>query len=114
MQDGERRPNHETMAAKLLNDNVLFILNVSRKDEQCAAAMVNVSDVFKREFDFEPISRHEIPDLFRLYEEDDYNGVIKWAAIKRGLKPMAHIEESLTADDFWDSTLEKLKKNRNK
>lgn len=113
-ENGEKKPNHEAMAAQLLIENVLFIGNGLMIDSSCSTLMVNVSDIFKREMDFEPISRQEIPNLFRAHEEYGYNGVIKWAAVKRRLKPMPHIEESLIADEFWDSALEKLRKNRTK
>ena len=73
--NGEKEPDHEAMAAHLLEENILFVS--SRKyviedtisKNETLILHLNCNDVFAWAYaDGEDVSYNELPELFKMYE----------------------------------------------
>ena len=116
----EEDPNHKAMIAKLLDDDVLFCN--SRKyicdyrkglQPETIILMVNCNDVFAwGSADAEEISLAELPELFKMHEDDPKCGSTKWACLKRNEKPQKPMIDWLKEHNAWTDELEKLPENK--
>jgi hypothetical protein len=92
MDDGERIPNLENMAAFLLTELVLFVNTRSyycpfeKKSFDTTILFVSCNDYFAPAADAENITSEEIPKLYELYGEKGFDGVYEFVAEKRNIK----------------------------
>jgi hypothetical protein len=90
--DGKPVYDHEAIASYLLFEGVLF-LNTRKYqgtpgvDGQTTVLFVNCNDLLCPAADAEDVEVHELPELCRLYTEEE-NGILKWVAAKRGVPPV--------------------------
>jgi hypothetical protein len=80
--NGKQEPDHESMAAFLLDEGVLFISPT--KDIIVLCVLIN--DYFVPAADAEPITYDEIPILYELYLKKQNEGVCEFVANKRGIE----------------------------
>ncbi len=85
--DGKRIPDEESMAAYLIDEDVLFLGNgKSTEDKNTTALYVNVNDWFGPGSDAEGVTCNELPKLYDLFMEKKYIGVTDFVANKRGIE----------------------------
>ena len=85
--DDKMVPDHESMAAYLLDEGILFVtLAVDKYDgKECLGLTININDYFVPGSDAESITYNELPKLYDLYKEKKYDGVSQFVADKRGI-----------------------------
>jgi hypothetical protein len=76
-------PDHESMAAFLLDESILFIGN--DYGDGTVNLYININDYFGPGSDAECLPTQDIPKLFDMYRKDGYNGVAQYVADKRGI-----------------------------
>jgi len=117
--NGVTHYNHEYLAAKLLEEDVLFLNSrkfveygsIEAKDETLVL-FLNCNDVFIWGCaDGESVTMDELPVLFELFELNNTYGPVKWVCIKRNEKPQKPLADQMKAADFWDEEMEKLPDN---
>jgi hypothetical protein len=113
--DGKKIQNEEAMASALLDENILFLNNFhflghdnKTIQPKTLTLFVNVNDIFGPGSDAEEITCAELPILFGLWREMGDSGVIKWACLKRNIKPRRRMIEHLKKNKHWDEVLESL------
>ncbi len=118
MIDGEYFDD-ETALALLLASDVIFANSRKyfcpvRKELQSETIVlfVNCNDTFNHAGDAEPITLNELPDLFRMFMKDKYDGVIKWVCKKRNLKPLQKIIKIMKEEGNWESWMDILEDNK--
>lgn len=80
--NGKKIADEESMAAFLLDEDVLFLL--MREGSLCL--FININDYFVPAADGELLTSHEdLAKLFDLYAEKGYSGVAQFVAEKRGI-----------------------------
>ena len=81
---GIKVPNEEDMLAFLLDTGIVF----SGNDYGSGTVMlyININDFFGPGSDAEPLPLNDVPKLFDLYREKDYDGVAEYVAFKRGIE----------------------------
>ena len=112
--DGVKVPNEEAMLSKLLDDNTLFCNSRKYVDldgktimEETIVIFLNCNDVFAGCADAESITLKELPELFKLIEDNEECGVIQWVCIKRNQYPQQRMIDYLKKHNGY----ELLKKN---
>lgn len=77
-------PDHENMIAFLIDESILFVGNYDTNG--MINLFVNINDFFHPASDAEPLPLNDVPKLFDLYREKDYDGVAEFVAFKRGIE----------------------------
>jgi hypothetical protein len=80
---GEIVPDHESMLAYLIDEDILFSGN--SYDNNTATLYININDYFAPAADAEKLPHSDIPKLFEMYRENKYDGVAQYVADKRGI-----------------------------
>lgn len=93
IQANETLYNNEAMAMYLLNEGVLFLLHgMSAQNKLTLSLFVNCNDIFTPASDCEEITYDELPDLCRIYIEEE-RGLMKWVAKKRSIPAVSFREK---------------------
>lgn len=79
--DGKKVADEESMAAFLLDEDVLFL----GQENGVACLFVNINDYFCPAADGEDVGLNDLPKLFDLYVEKGYKGITQFVAEKRGV-----------------------------
>ena len=83
---GEIVPDHESMAAYLLDEGIVYLSQMFDKDNNEGAYLcININDYFAPCADSEDLPWRDIPKLFDMYRKDGYSGVAQYVADKRGI-----------------------------
>lgn len=105
----------EEALAYLLSEEVVFCN--SRKfvgyggkvEEETIVIFVILNDTFYyASADAEPIRLSELQNLYELYKEHKYTGIVKWATEKRGILPISHYRRQLREADLWSLEMQIL------
>lgn len=109
--------NEELALACLLAEDVVFVNNIKHPDYEtdvwCTVVYVNCNDVFAWACaDAETIRCSEIVGLYRRFREDRVWGSVKWACVKRNLKPQPAIIRAMKESGVWDEEMELLPENK--
>ena len=85
--DGKKLPDPESMAAYLLYEGVLFTTSAIDRctQKECLGLCVFINDYFVPGSDAESITYNELPKLYELYKEKQWDGVSQFVADKRGI-----------------------------
>jgi hypothetical protein len=85
--DGKKDPDYENIAAYLLDEGVLFVSNAIDRytQKECLGLYVLINDYFGPGADAENVTYDELPKLFDMYKEKQWNGVSQFVADKRGI-----------------------------
>ena len=85
--DGKMLPDPESMAAYLLDEGVLFITSAIDRcaQKECLGLYVLINDYFVPGSDAESVTYDELPKLFEIYKEKQWDGVSQFVADKRGI-----------------------------
>jgi len=85
--DGKMLPDPESMAAYLLDEGVLFVTSAIDRctQKECLGLYVLINDYFVPGSDAESFAYDELPKLFEIYKEKQWDGVYKFVADKRGI-----------------------------
>jgi hypothetical protein len=86
LSDGFMAHDIELMIAYLCSEEVLFANTREYNGEKTVILSVNCNDIFCPAADAEEITLNELPDLCRMYIEEE-NPIMKWVAKKRGIEP---------------------------
>ena len=80
-------PDYESMAAYLLDEGVLFVTTAIDRctQKECLGLCVLINDYFVPASDAESITYNELPKLYELYKEKQWDGVSQFVADKRGI-----------------------------
>lgn len=81
--NGTQEPDHEYMAAFLLDEGVIFL---SPHNTGSTIMWININDYFCPASDCEELLYNDIPILFDLYVKKQYDGVCEFVARKRGIE----------------------------
>jgi hypothetical protein len=84
---GKMEPDYESMAAYLLDEGVLFVTSAIDRcnQKECLGLCVLINDYFVPGSDAESITCSELPKLYELYKEKQWDGVSQFVADKRGI-----------------------------
>ncbi len=82
MNGGENVPREEDMIAYLLDECVLMITD----ENDSISLTINVSDYFHPAADDEKFPMNDIPKIYELYKEKQYNGILEYVAEKRKIE----------------------------
>ena len=84
---GKMEPDYESMAAYLLDEGVLFVTSAISKHngKDCLALYVLINDYFVPASDAESVTYNELPKLYELYKQKQWDGVSQFVADKRGI-----------------------------
>ena len=84
---GKMEPDYESMAAYLLDAGILFVSSAISKHngKDCLALYVLINDYFVPASDAESVTYDELPKLYELYKEKQWDGVSQFVADKRGI-----------------------------
>ncbi len=84
---GKMEPDYESMAAYLLDEGVLFTTSAIDRctQKECLGLCVLINDYFVPGSDAESISYNELPKLYELYKEKQWDGASQFVADKRGI-----------------------------
>jgi hypothetical protein len=85
--DGKMLPDPESMAAYLLDEGVLFATTAIDRctQKECLGLYVLINDYFIPGSDAESFIYDELPKLFEIYKEKQWDGVYQFVADKRGI-----------------------------
>jgi len=85
--DGKMLPDPESMAAYLLDEGVLFVTSAIDRctQKECLGLYVLINDYFVPGSDAESVTYDELPKLFEIYKEKQWDGVSQFVADKRGI-----------------------------
>ncbi len=88
---GKMEPDYESMAAYLLDEGVLFVTTAIDRctQKECLGLYVLINDYFVPASDAESVTYDELPKLFEMYKEKQWNGVSKFVADKRGIPDLS-------------------------
>lgn len=89
--DGKKLPDPESMAAYLLDEGVLFATSAIDRyiQKECLGLYILINDYFAPGSDVESVTYDELPKLFEIYKEKQWNGVSKFVADKRGIPDLS-------------------------
>ena len=117
--NGQQVANEEAMVARLLDEDILFVgsrpyyCSFEKKVvEETLVLFILINDVFVPASDGESITSEQLPDLFRLFEQKDTDGIIEWVALKRGQQPRKRTKERMVKAGTWTDEMEKLIVNK--
>ena len=84
---GKMEPDYESMAAYLLDVGILFVTSAisNHNGKECLALCININDYFGPGSDAESVTYDELPKLYELYKQRQYDGVSQFVADKRGI-----------------------------
>jgi hypothetical protein len=84
---GKTQPDHESMVAYLLDEGVLFVTSAIDRctQKECLGLYVLINDYFVPASDAESVAYDELPKLYELYKEKQWDGVSQFVADKRGI-----------------------------
>ena len=84
---GTMEPDYESMAAYLLDEGILFVSSAISKHngKDCLALYVLINDYFVPASDGEEVTYDELPKLYELYKEKQWDGASQFVADKRGI-----------------------------
>lgn len=83
---GKMVPDYESMAAYLLDEDVLFVGAATNKHDdgkECVGLFISINDYFIPGSDAEAVTYDELPKLYEMYKERTYGGVSQFVADKR-------------------------------
>jgi hypothetical protein len=85
--DGKKLPDPESMAAYLLDEGVLFVTTAIDRctQKECLGLYILINDYFVPAADSESVTYNELPKLYELYKEKQWDGVSQFVADKRGI-----------------------------
>jgi hypothetical protein len=85
--NGKMEPDYESMTAYLLDEGVLFTTSAIDRctQKECLGLCVLINDYFVPASDAESITYNELPKLYELYKEKQWDGVSQFVADKRGI-----------------------------
>jgi hypothetical protein len=117
--------NENLALACLLAADVCFLNNVDlskqhpgyyKKPTWTTCVYVNCNDTFDyASADGECITNNdgdadsEIISLYKMWKENEMYGPVKWAALKRGIRPLKELVQRMKDANYWDEQLELLK-----
>lgn len=116
--------DEELALSEMLKEGILFcnccyysLQKDGKSEGETVVLFVNLNDIFCPAADALELLTTEIEDLYSLYSQykylqNKYYGVIKWAALKLGLKPMYAYQKEMKEQGLWDDKLEKLRDNK--
>ena len=117
--NGKKEPDHEAMAAHLLEENILFVnsrkyvIEDAISKNETLILHLNCNDVFAWAYaDGEDVSYNELPELFKMYEANRDCGPTQWVCIKRNQKPQAPIVKYMKENNGWNEIMEALPENK--
>ena len=84
---GKMMPDYENMAAYLLDEGILCVTSAVNRhdDKECLGLCININDYFGPGSDAESVTYDELPKLYELYKQRQYDGVAQFVADKRGI-----------------------------
>ena len=84
--DGKKDPDYENMAAYLLDEGVLFVSDAIDRHTQkeCLGLYILINDYFGPGADAENVTYDELPKLYEMYKEKQWDGISQFVADKRG------------------------------
>ena len=84
---GKMAPDHESMSAYLLDEGILCVTSAVNRhdDKECLGLCININDYFGPGSDAESVTYDELPKLYELYKQRQYDGVSQFVADKRGI-----------------------------
>jgi len=84
---GKMEPDYESMVAYLLDEGVLFVTSAIDRctQKECLGLYILINDYFVPASDAESITYNELPKLYELYKEKQWDGVSQFVADKRGI-----------------------------
>lgn len=81
---GKKEPDIESMVSFLLNEGVLYVTTgTDAMGQPSITVTVVINDYFVPAADGESVTIDELPTLFELYKEENWDGVTKFVATKR-------------------------------
>lgn len=85
--NGKMEPDHENMAAYLIDEGVLVLTSVINRDTQkeCLELSIMINDYFGPGSDAESVTYDELPKIYDMYINQKYDGVCQFVADKRGV-----------------------------
>jgi len=85
--DGKMEPDYESMTAYLLDEGVLFVTSAIDRcnQKECLGLCVLINDYFVPGSDAESVTYDQLPKLFEMYKEKQWDGVSQFVADKRGI-----------------------------
>ena len=93
--NGKLEPDHENMASYMLDEGILCVTSAVNKHDgkECLGLCININDYFGPGSDAESVTYDELPKLYDLYKQRQYDGVAQFVADKRGV-PNKHWRET--------------------
>lgn len=113
--------DEELFLAELLQKGYVFcnerrFLDIDKEQtpqEKTIVLFINLNDVFAWGCaDAECFNLKDLEVIFSYYKYWGYDGIIKWASIKRNQKPQKPIADDMKKYSHWDEIMEKLLENR--
>lgn len=100
-------PDHESMAAYLLDEGILCVSSAVDKYEnkECLGLIININDYFVPGSDAESITYNELPKLYDLYKEKKYDGISQFVADKRGIPNVYWRDALLSMDSVQNKSI---------
>lgn len=100
----------EYAIGEMLMEDVIFT-NTDKNNN--LILLVNINDIFAWACaDCEQIEYgEEILDLYSLWKQYDYYGIVIWASYKRKMLPQDPIVNDMKKNGIWDNSMEKLEPN---
>ena len=77
-------PDHESMIAFLLDENILFAGN--SYESGTINLYININDYFVPAADAEKLPLKDVAKFFDVYRKDGYGGITQYVADKRGIE----------------------------
>lgn len=116
--NGETSYDEEEILADLLKNTVLFCNDFpyaySNKEPielqpSTITLFVNCNDIFYwGSADSETITVEELPNLYKMWVKEPFWGVVKWACLKRNMRPQEPVLRDMKKLGLWDEELEAL------
>ena len=84
---GKMEPDYESMVAYLLDEGVLFVTSAIDRctQKECLGLYILINDYFVPASDAESITYNELPKLYELYKEKQWDGASQFVAATRGI-----------------------------